>query len=224
MSIRHKAFKSTLEKGYASEWNDDHHVDFTDELVFYDVFVYNALAPCWSVAQCAVDGTAAIILVSGHNFAVMTSGTTASSIASMRLGTTDTTSPGDLPSFHVAVQLATVALAEFGFFVAATVPFTANQEGAYFRVSAGVLYAVTSTGAAETATSLGAPDEYAVYWVDINSSDVRFYQDTRSSPLATHTTNLPSSNLTIKLSTKVSGGVSQILRCDGAGLTRLRKA
>lgn len=222
--FRHKAVKATLDKGYASEWNDDHHIDFADELTWADVFIFNSLAECWDTSQCAVDGAVSVAMVDNHNFAVMTSGTTAGSIASMCLGSADMTNKLDLPIATFAIQLETVALAEFGFFKAATTPFTANQDGAYFRVSAGVLYAVTGDGAAETTTNLGAPDEYAVYRVEFTSTQVRFYQDDLESAVAIHTANITADDLTLKLSTKVSGGVSQILRTDGVGLTRLRKA
>jgi len=223
MTIRHKEVKATLDRGYASEWNDDHQIDFEDDLIFYDTFWYNSLAAWWSTAQCANGGTAAITIVNNHNFVVMTSTAAGGGLGSLRLGTGDMTNKLDLAITTMAINLGTTALHEFGFFVAADTPFTANQKGAYFRVSGGTLYAVTGDGAAETTTNLGAPSSYAVYRVEFTSTDVRFYVNDFTASVATHTTNIPTDDLTLKISAKVSGGVSQIIRTDGVRLQRLRK-
>lgn len=227
MTLRHKAVKATLDKGYAFEWNDDHHIDFTDELIFYDTFFYNALQGFWSTAQCAVDGTAAIAMVSGHNFLALISGTTAGSVASLRLGTADMTNKTDLPIMTAAVKVDTILSSELGFFTSAGTPFTANQKGAYFRISASKLYAVTGDGAAETATDITPADfainKYYILRVEFTSTQVKFYVDDLVTAKATHSNNITTDNLTLKLSTKVSGGVSQILHSDGVGLQRLRK-
>jgi hypothetical protein len=223
MTLRHKAIKATLDKGYASEWNDDHEIDFTDELDFFDTFWYDSLAAWWSNAQCANGGTAAIAMVNHHNFAVLTSTNAAGGIGSMRLGTADMTNKSDLPTAHFAINIGTTGQHEFGFFRSADTPFTANQSGAYFRIVNNVLYAVTGNGTAETTTELGPPETYNVYWIEFTSTSVKFYVGGRTAPVATHTTNIPTDDMTIKLSAKVYGGVSQVLRTDGVGIRRLRK-
>jgi len=231
MTIRHKAVKETLDRGYASEWNDDHHLDPTDELIFFTTFIKDALTTDWDTAQCSGGGAVAVALTDNHAFVSTTSGAGVGDIASLRkelAGTVgDITDPDDLPVTTLTVRLVSPAGAgtthEWGLFTSATTPFTANQHGAYFRVVANVLYAVTGTGAAETTTNLGTPNEYGVYRIEILSASVKFYVDNLESAVATHTTNLPTGNLTMKLSSIGVAAGSQILRSDFIGLQRLRK-
>jgi len=139
----------------------------------------------------------------------------------------DITSPNDLPVVTCALEVAAVHtagnVAEWGLFASATSPFTANQAGAYFRVNNGQLYAVCGTGAAETATLIGAYDQYAQYRVEVNSADVRFYVDSMTTPAATISTNRPAVDLTMKVSVISANDVDSTLRLDAVGLQRLRK-
>lgn len=223
MTIRHRAFKQPLDKGFSSEWNDDHVVDLSNYLTFYDCFYNDALAPWWNTAQSTGSGAVTTDMVDNHLFLTVRSGGTATSIGSVRFGNDNCTNRLDLPIFTASVRLDTTRKLEFGFFAAATAPFTANQNGAYFRVSNGVIYAVTGTGAAETVTSLGTPSLYGVYKIEFTSTNVKFYIDNMREPRAIHTTNLPSVDLTFKFSAQRELGEEQILRCDGVGLQRLRK-
>jgi len=231
MTIRHKAVKETLDRGYAAEWNDDHHLDPTDELIYFVTFMERSLATEWDTAQCSGGGAVSLGLVDNHVFVSCVSGAGVGDIATMRkmLGGAvgNCTDPDDLPVMTATARLVSPAGAgtthEFGLFTSATTPFTANQHGAYFRVAANVLYAVTGTGAAETTTNLGIPNEYGVYRVEILSASVKFYVDNLENAVATHTTNLPTGNLTMKLSSIGVAAGSQILRSDFVGLQRLRK-
>jgi hypothetical protein len=231
MAIRHKAVKATLERGYASEWNDDHHLDPTDEIIFWNTFAEQILSAYWETGQSTGGATVTTVLVDNHFFCNCISGAGVGDIATIRKKAAgiagDMTDPDDLPIMTTAIRLVTPAGAgtthEFGLFTSATVPFTANQHGAYFRVAANVLYAVTGTGAAETTTNLGAPNEYGVYRIEITSTNVKFYVDDLTSPMATHTTNMPTGNLTMKLSSIGVAAGSQVLRSDFVGLVRLRK-
>ena len=226
MTLRHKAVKATLDKGLATEWNDDHQIDFTDELMFYDTFFYGALQAFWSTAQCAAGGTAAIDLVSGHNFVKVASSAGGGGLGSMRLGTTDMTNKTDTPIATFAAKLDTIAKAEIGFFKAGDTPFTANQDGAYFRIDANKIYAVTGDGADEEAndiTPVGfVAGTYAILRIEFTATTVKFYIDNLVTAVQINTTHITTDDLTLKMSTGVSGGVSQILHADGAGLQRLR--
>lgn len=57
MAIRHKAVKVTLDKGYASEWNDKHAIDSGDEFpadpeeseLFYRTDTH--ILYCWNATE-----------------------------------------------------------------------------------------------------------------------------------------------------------------------------
>lgn len=231
MVIRHKAVKATLDRGYAAEWNDDHHFDPTDEIMYHYTFIEAALVVEWDIAQSTGGGIVATGLVDNHAVMYCNSGAGVGDIASIRKelagAVSDITDPLDLPIMTMAVDVATPGGAgtthEFGLFRSAIAPFTANQDGAYFRVVANVLFAVTGTGAAETTTNLGAPNQYGVYRVEITSTSTIFYVDDLVNPIATHTTNQTTDNLTMKFSTIGVAAGAQILRSDFVGLVRLRK-
>jgi len=231
MTIRHKAVKATLDRGYAYEWNDDHHLDPTDEIIYMTSFIEEIITAEWDLAQTTGATAADVVLSDNHSFLELNSTADVGDIASIRKergsNVGNITDPDDLPVLTMAVRLVSPAGAgtthEYGLFTSATTPFTALQHGAYFRVAANVLYAVTGTGAAETTTNLGVPNEYGVYRVEILSTSVKFYVDDLVNAVAAHTTNLPTTNLTIKLSTIGVAAGTQILRSDFVGLQRLRK-
>ena len=231
MTIRHKAVKETLDRGYAAEWNDDHQLDPTDEIIYFTTFIKNALATEWDIGEITGGGAVNVSLTNDHVFVNTISGAGVGDIASFRKmlagAVGNITDPDDLPTMTMAIRLVSPAGSgtthEFGLQDSAVAPFTALQEGAYFRVVANVLYAVTGTGAAETTTNLGVPNEYGVYRVEILSTSVKFYVDDLENAAATHTTNLPTGNLTMKLSSIGVAAGSQILRSDFVGLQRLRK-
>jgi len=227
MAIRHKAYKATLDRGYADEWNDDHHIDFTDELVDIDAFVFVPFATRWNTSQCAT-GTATQALVSNHLYVTADSGNVSDGhLGTCRLANGDVTNKLDLPVVTMAIVLEDDEKIEFGFFKNADTPFTANQDGAYFELDANVLYAVTGDGAAETRTDVTttpwAVPEYHIFRIEFTTTQVKFYVDNLAAPVATHTANITPDNLTIKISAMRTGGVQQIIRMDGCGLQRLRK-
>jgi len=231
MAIRHKVVKETLDKGYATEWNDDHHFDPEDEIDYYTTFMERLLTTDWDTAQTTGATIPDVSLVDNHAFLTLDSTADVGDIASIRKelegGVADITNKLDLPVMTMAIRLVSPAGAgtthEFGLFEDTVVPFTANQNGAYFRVVANVLYAVTGNGAAETTTALGSPNEYGVYRVEFTSTQVRFYVDDLEAAVATHNTHITSNDLTMKLSTIGVAAGAQVLRSDFVGLTRLRK-
>jgi hypothetical protein len=181
----------------------------------------------WSTAQCANGGTAAVEMVSGHNFAGIKSSAGAGGLGSLSLGTDDMTNAIDLPILSFTIKVDTILGAEVGFFRYADTPFTADQNGAYFRFSASKIYAVTGDGADEEVVDV-TPVGYAInkYYqlrIEFGSAWVKFYVDDMTTDASTNTTHLTTDDLTIKASTAVSGGVSQIIHIDGIGLVRLRK-
>ena len=227
MTTRHKFVAAPLDKGLSSDWNDDHHIDFDEELTFWDVFHYGALMAHWSTAQCAAGGTAAIDLVSGHNFVKIESSAGAGGLGCLRLGTTDITNAADLPVATFTIKTDTVQKEEIGFFKASDTPFTANQDGAYFRISASKIYAVTGDGAGEEANDITPAtfgvNKYYQLRIKFTSTTVEFYIDDLVTYVQANTTHITADDLTFKASAAVSGGVSQKLHMDGFGMTRARK-
>jgi sorbitol-specific phosphotransferase system component IIA len=148
--------------------------------------------------------------------------TTANSVVSLILGNTDVTNILDLPVVTFCLNAESNDLAEFGFFVKANTPFTANQKGAYFRFKNGKVYAVTGDGTNETETEIGNISQYSQYKIEITSTDVRFYTEDLRTLRATHTTNITSNDMTLKISLKNQTANNRILKCEGIALMRQR--
>lgn len=234
MGSRHKTIKNVLDIGRAAEWNDDHEADFTLEIEEYDLQTGSAIATEWSTAQTSGGSAPVWALVgaagSEHAFVVLNTGGTTGKLSSMRhmLGgaAANVTSPADLPALNLALEISAIhtlgIVAEWGFFASATVPFTANGAGAYFRINADLLYAVTGTGAAETETLIGAWSQYANYRIQINSANVEFYVNDLVTPELTITTTRPVVALTPKISVVSGNNVDSTLRLDALAWSRLR--
>jgi len=239
MSTRHKAIKATLDRGYASEWNDDHIADFTDEIEHVCNLFTPAITTEWDTGETAGGTVPTITLVgaagSGHVFVVFNTGATTGQLSSMRHelngAAGNITSLDDYPMMTFTMNISAIHTAgkviEAGLVPSATAPFTANQDGAYFRVNNNLLYAVTGDGAAETATSLGAYDAYAQYRIEVVSvggvDKVNFYVDDMDNAAAVHTTNLPNADLTMKVSVISANNVDSTIHIDGVALNILRK-
>ena len=235
MAIRHRAVKSTLDRGYASEWNDDHITDLTEKIEIYTLLPTAFLAAVWDTAQTSGGTAPSVQLVGasgqGHPFVVFNTGGTTGNTSSMRKklagAVGNITSPADLPILTFSLQIVQVhtsgKVVEAGLLNSSDALFTDNVSGAYFRINNNTLYAVTGDGANETATSIGSFNEYGVYRIEILSSSVKFYVDDMVTPKATHTTNMPSTNLTAKLSIQSQNNVDSTMRLDGIALQILRK-
>ncbi|MHA1227919.1 MAG: hypothetical protein ACTSPV_14325 [Candidatus Hodarchaeales archaeon] len=240
MATNHRAVKATLDRGLSSEWNDDHIVQYCNSITHECFFMGVALAVEWDTAQTAGGGVAPVNTFTDHHVqAEFDSGAGANDTSSMRhqfsgvVG--NITSFRDAPIFTSHLWLEQFPIAteciEFGFFEDVHVPFTANTDGAYFRVDTNKIYAVTGDGVGETATDVtpatGIP-EYACYKIELTSTDCKFYIGDMKTPVATHTSvpdeNLPVGDLTMKYSCKNigGGGGNQVLMyLDGSSLTRL---
>ena len=235
MTSRHKAIKGTLDTGHATEWNDDHQADFTLEIEEYDLTTGVAITSEWDLAQTSGGSNPVWSLVGAagqeHAFVVLNTGATTGQISSMRHmlsgAAGNVTSPLDLPALNMALWLEDISgvgvEAEFGFFASATTPFTANQAGAYFRVDGGDLYAVTGTGAAETATLIAAYSEYANYRIKINSTNIEFFVDDLETAAVTQTLTRPAVALTPKVSVISVGNYDETINLDALAWSRLRK-
>lgn len=235
MAKKHKAYKSTLDKGYASEWNDNHIDDFSTELSDGLLFLGPALSTCWDTAQTAGGSAPVWALVSGHAFVVLNTGGTTDQTSSMRYmlegGVANITHPDDLPILTTALEVAAVkdaagvanSVVEFGFQDDSDAIFTENQHCAIFRIYNGKLHAVTGDGVDETETEIADYDQYAHYRIEILSSSVKFYVDNMVTAAATHTTHLPDADLTVKFSVRSKDNVNSTIRVDAAALQRLRK-
>lgn len=230
MSNRHKAIKATLDKGYATEWNDDHIADFGDEVDIYCNLVTPALSVNWDTSKTGGASVPVISFVDHHAFAYLNSSNGAGDYSLMKysLGGAagNITHINDNPVINMAVWMdayaATGKTAEFGLLDNAVAPFTANQDGAYFRINANVLYAVTGTGAAETVTNLGAAPEYGNYRIRLTATHSYFYVNSMQAPVADHTTNLPDSDLTMAFAARCDAGTITKMYVDGCALKRLR--
>jgi len=235
MSIKHKAYKETLGRGYSSEWNDDHIQDYRDHIDMDFCPITASLSSYWDLYSAGTGNDPAVTLVgaagSAHAFVVFNTGGTTNNTSGMRKklagAVGNITSSADLPILTFPLQIVAVHnvgnVIEAGLLPSAAPPFTANQDGAYFRVNNNTLYAVTGDGAAETTTDLGAFDEYAVYRVEMLSTSVRFYVNDMVTPAATHTTNIPNTTLTIMFTIRSLNNVDSTMRIDAVGLQILRK-
>lgn len=244
MSIRHKAHKATLDRGYASEWNDDHEPNFADEIVTYFLDPSPALSVSWNFAQTVPGSNPAWALVgaagSEHAFVVLNTGASTDKVSSMRLmlggAVSNVTSPADAPVLTLTLQIAAVhdaagvanSVLEFGFQDDSDALFTQNLDMAIFRVYNGKLHAVTGSGAAETETEIGDYPEYAQYRIALTSTRCDFYVDDMVTPAASHIAadadEIPDAALTVKVSVRSKNNVDSTARVDALGLARLRKA
>lgn len=232
MSIRHIAVKATLDRGYASEWNDDHLADFYVRVELIEDMIQHAQAGAWSLTQETSTTATATTLIAGVMVMRLNATGGAGNISSARHmaagAAGNITNATELPIMNCAVELtgltADALTHEFGLFASATTPFTALANGAYFRVSAGVLYAVSGTGAAETTTNLGAATRYGSYRIDVQSAYVKFYIDDMATALASHSTNLPAADVTMKFSTAQRAGGSNLMNVQACALSVLRDA
>jgi len=233
MTQRHKAIKATLDVGTAAEWNDDHISDFEDEVIFDRDFITPALTTDWDLTVNATGVAGVIAFVDHHSFAFVDGGPANNDWSCMRLerggAANNVTYVDDEPIMTCAVWMDAYHnagnVAEWGLQDNAVAPFTANQDGAYFRIEDDALLAVTGDGAAETTTDVtpaGGIPEYGHYRIVLGSANCLFYVDDMDTVAATHTVNLPDSDLTMSFATQTLGGTRANLYVDGVGLTRNR--
>ena len=229
--LRHKKVQVVLGKGLASEWNDDHIINFATRIDWVEDFMINALADNWDTAD-ETSGTATDISFDSGFVAVRLEATggvgNISTIARNVLAaqanfTNDDAQPLVEFAIDVDAPTADAATHEFGLFDEATAPFTANQDGCFFRIDNNVLWAVSSDGAAETKTNLGAPGQFAVYAVKHTAVADFFYVDDLETAKATHAANISSSDLTIKLTCAQRAGGSNKLNCQAVCFSGLRQ-
>lgn len=233
MTKKHKAHKATLDKGLASEWNDDHIDDFADEIDIECSFITPGLAVLWDLNVIAGGAVPSIQLVDHHTFAQLNAGAGVGKGCYMRYerggAPNNITYIDDNPIFTSAVWLdaynLTGTVVEFGFQDNAVAPFTANQDGAYFRVKDDKLYAVTGDGVAETETDItptaGIP-EYGHYRIELSINHCYFYVDDMETAKTDNTTNLPNSDLTLSYAVINVGAVTTDMYIDAVGLNMLR--
>jgi len=233
MAIRHTAVKGTLDVGTHEEWNDDHLYDFEDEVDILTAFVTPQIGAFWDLGQTAGGNNPVLVFENHHAFCKLDTGAVTGQISSIRYefngAAGNITYINDAPAVATAVGLTSFhtsdEVAEFGFFESGTSPFTANQDGAYFRVKDNKLYAVTGDGAAETATDVtpeGGVSAWGHYRIELNPTNCKFYVNGRDAASATHTTNLPDSDLTIKFSVQSQNNITTTMYIDGVGLERNR--
>lgn len=232
--VRHKRIVNTLDVGTHEDWNDDHISDYTDEVRHTCIIPGVPLAVEWDFGQVAGGVAPTLVFEDHHVQAYLNTGGVTGQISSMRHefdgAAGNITYFEDVPTLTTAVWLEAYhtagLVAEFGLIDSATAAaFTANQDGAYFRIEDNVLLAVTGNGAAETLTdvtpTLGI-SEYGHYRIALTGSNCLFYVDDMETPAATHTLTLPDNDLTIKYSIQSQNNVDSKMYVDGMGLTRNR--
>lgn len=233
MSLRHKEVKATLDVGKAEEWNDDHLVDFSDEVDWEYSPLTIPVGDVWDTAQTSGGSAPVVTLSDSHVFVYLITGATTDQTSSMRLemATTasDITAKEDAPVLTMALWLEAYHtagnVAEFGLIPYATNLFTANQDGAYFRINDDKLYAVTGNGAAETATDITpitGISEFGNYKIELTGSNCKFYVDDMKTPKLTQTLTLPNNDLTIKISIRSKNNIDTKAWLDGIALKRNR--
>lgn len=235
MSKRHKAHKEILSKGLASEWNDDHILDYTDELEHDFNLMTISEGTEWDLTETAGGTNPDIVFEDNHSWCkLLTGGVTGqSSVMKAKLDgvASNITNIADAPIHTTAVKLEAYHTAgnviEFGLFDNGIGIFTANQDGAYFRIKDNKMYAVTGDGANETETELTgitlAQNDFLSCRIELSSTNAIFYVDNMETAKATHATNLPDSDLTLKYGVISANNVDSVMFVDGCGLTRFRK-
>jgi len=233
MTKKHKAIKATLDVGTHEEWNDDHIDDFTDEIDIECFFITPGIAVLWDVTNNAAGVVPTLVMQDNHAFAYLHSGNAQLDWSLMKYEFSG--APGnithidDAPTFTTAVWLEKYDIVnivgEWGLMNNAVAPTLANKDGAYFRVNANKLYAVTGDGAAETTTDItpleGIP-EYGHYRVHLQATKCDFYVDDMETVATSHTTNLPTTQLTIFYYADSGGVADTQLYVDGVGISMLR--
>lgn len=232
--VRHKAIKNTLDVGTSDEWNDDHVADYTKEVRHRVITLGVSLATLWDFGQTAGGVNPALVWEDHHAFAYLNTGGVTGQISSMRHefngAAGNITYIDDAPIMTTAVWLRAYhtagLVAEWGLINSASAAaFTANQDGAYFRIEDNVLYAVTGTGAAETTTDItpaGGIPEFGHYRIELTPTLCNFYVDDMEVVAAAHTNNFPDNDLTIKYSIQSQNNVDSKMYVDAVGLSRLR--
>lgn len=231
MGYRHKVVKTTLDRGYASEWNDDHIINFEKRYHHRGDFFDPAIADHWDILQNTSTTNPTVTLVGGHIAGRLVATGGVGNFGTIRHKllnvAANITNENAAPMIQMALDLQTPTADnlthEFGLFANATLPFVANQDGCYFRVSNNVLYAVSGTGAAETVTNLGAPNQFGVYMVHHTATHDYFYVDDMETPIATHTTNLCTNDLTVKISCADRAAGDNYLNCQAFWFSFLRQ-
>ena len=233
MSQRHKEVKASLDVGKAADWNDDHLIDFTDEVDWEYSPLTIPVANIWDTAQTSGGSAPVAALQDSHVFVYLVTGATTDQTSSMRLEmatqASDITAKEDAPVLTMALWLEAYHtagnVAEFGLIPYATNLFIGNQDGAYFRINDNKLYGVTGNGAAETAVDItpitGIP-EFGNYKIELTGSSCKFYVDDMKTAKLTQTLTLPNNDLTIKISIISKNNVDTKAYLDGIALKRNR--
>lgn len=231
MALRHIAQKATLDQGLASEWNDDHIENFEVRIDHHEDLFTNAIADHWDLTQETSTTATTISFLAGFVALRQHAAGGAGNFSTIRHkilnAAADICDENAEPMVQMALDIQTPtadnATHEFGFFSNANVPFAANQNGAFFRIDANVLKAISSDGAAETETNLGAPDQYAVYMVKHTATHDYFYVDDMEVPVATHTTDISAADLNIKLTCADRAAGDNYLNCQALWFSFLRQ-
>ena len=231
MATRHRAIKATLDVGSATEWNDDHIDNFEARVGTYIDMICELITTHFDLTQETSATATDITLVNSVVAARLnaTGGVGSISSISLMLGgiAGNITNVSQLPIVNMAIELGGLTADnkthQFGLTDSGDTPFAVNDDGAFFRVDNNIIYAVTSDGAVETTTDLGAPNQFGNYRIISGSTYVDFYIDDMENIAAHHTTHLPAADLTFKFSTAQRAGGSNTMSVQAFSLSVLRE-
>lgn len=231
MGYRHIVNKNPLDKGMASEWNDEHIMNFETRYHHRIDFLDPAIADHWDIAQNTSGTNPTVTLVGGHialrlaaTGGVGLFGTIRHKLLNAAANICDENAQ-PIIQFIIDLQTPTAdnATHEWGLKANADLPFLANGDGCFFRVDNNVLFAVSSDGAAETITNLGAPDQFAVYMVKHTATHDYFYVNDMENPIATHNTDISSADMTVKMTCADRAAGDNYLNCQSLWMSFVRQ-
>ena len=232
--VKHKVNKNTLDKGYASEWVDNHMQDYNEKIDLECDFLTNDIINNWDPGQTSGGLGPTNELIDGHAMAHLHTGAGAGKITSIRYmmagNIGNITCVNDGPIMTMALWLKDLELAgvvaEFGLINSDTATaFLPNQSGSYFRIESNTLYAVCGNGGAETkvnVTPLLGISEYGTYKIIQTGATCYFYVDNMVTPATAIPTTPPPSDLTMKIGIQTPAGADSEIYVDAVGLQRAR--
>jgi hypothetical protein len=219
MSITHKAYKRTLDKGYASEWNDDHMINFRDYLTHVCDFFRGNLTDCYDL----VGETPQVVIFTNHVFlkleTLASTGSYSSVYHKFGGGSGEFLHPNDLPSviFNIIFNnyYSQGIVAQFGFY---------SPSGmAYFEVKDSKVYAVTFDGTAWNVQLISESINNGQYKIEILGNKAKFFIEDMYEPKMTITQNVPTVAMRPFASAISQGNVKTILLVDAVGFMLRRR-
>jgi hypothetical protein len=219
MSITHRAYKRTLDKGYASEWNDDHMINFRDYLTHVCDFFKGSLTDCYDLAG----ETPQVVIFTNHVFLKLETRASTGSYSSVYHkfagGSSPFLHPSDLPAviFNIIFNnyYSQGIVAQFGFY--------SDSGAAYFEVKDSKVYAVTYDGTTWNVQLVSDVVVSGQYKIEFWSNKVKFFIEDMYEPKVTITQNIPTVAMRQFINAVSQGNVKTVLLVDAVGFMVKRR-